>query len=65
MSIFDEIEQEGIEKGTKEGIEKEKRDTIIRSWHSEITIPLIANITGLSISEVEKVIADYQTTKGI
>ena len=58
MSIFDEIEQKGI----KEGIKKEKRNTVILSWENGISISMISNITGLSISDIEKVIADYQQT---
>lgn len=64
MSIFDEIEQKGIEKGIKKGkIEgkiEEKRSTIIRSWENGISISMISNISGLSILDIEKVIADYQ-----
>jgi ribosome-interacting GTPase 1 len=53
MTIFDEIEQQGIE--------KEKQITIIRSWQNGIAIPMISNITGLSIAEIEKVIANFQS----
>lgn len=56
MSIFDEIEQRGI----KEGIKEEKRNIIIRSWENGIGILMISNITNASISEIEKVVADYQ-----
>lgn len=55
--IFDEVEQQGIEKG----IEKEKRTAIIRSWENGIAVSMISNITGVSIDEVEKVIAELKS----
>jgi predicted transposase/invertase (TIGR01784 family) len=61
MTIFDEIEQEGIKQGIEQGIKKEKQNTIIRSWQNGIATPMISNITGLSIAEIEKVIANFQS----
>ena len=56
MTIIDEFVLEGEIKG----IEKEKQNTIIRSWQNGIAVSMISNITGLPIAEVEKVIADFQ-----
>ena len=53
MTIFDEVEQQGIK--------KEKRNTIIRSWENGIAVPMISNITGVSIEEIEKVIAEFKS----
>ncbi len=61
MSVFEEIIEEFREKGIEKGIEKEKRETIIRSWKNGIETSMIANITGVSIAEIEKVIADFQS----
>jgi predicted transposase/invertase (TIGR01784 family) len=61
MTIFDEIEQEGIKQGIEQGIKKEKQNTIIRSWQNGLAIPMISNITGVSIAEIKKVIADFQS----
>ncbi len=69
MTIFDEVEQQGIEKGIEQGIEqgiekgieKEKQNTIIRSWENGIAASMISNITGVSIEEVEKVIANFKS----
>ncbi len=60
MTIIDEFVLEGEIKGIEKGIEKEKQNTIIRSWQNGIAVSMISNITGLPIAEVEKVIADFQ-----
>lgn len=57
MTIIDEF----IQEGEIRGIEKERKDTIIRSWQNGIAVPMISNITGVPISDVEKVIADFQS----
>ena len=61
MTIFEEFEVRGIEKGEKQGIEKANRATIIRSWKNGIKIPMIANITGLDIAKIKEVIADFES----
>ena len=61
MTIFDEVEQEGITQGITQGIEKEKHNTIIRSWENGIAISMISNITGVSVEQIEKVIAEFKS----
>jgi predicted transposase YdaD len=73
MNLIDEIEQQGELRGELKGkiqgeiqgeikgIKKEKHNTIIRSWENGLAIPMIANITDVSIDEVEKVIADFKS----
>jgi len=46
--------EEGIEKGIEEGIEKNTRETALKMKKTGLDINLIANITGLSIEEIEK-----------
>jgi predicted transposase/invertase (TIGR01784 family) len=60
MTIFDELIEEGEKKGIEKGIEKEKQNTIIRSWQSGIDMSMIANISGLSLAEVKKIIANFK-----
>jgi predicted transposase/invertase (TIGR01784 family) len=45
---------EGIEEGIVKGIEKNNRETAIKMKKSGLESSLIANITGLSIEEIEK-----------
>ena len=56
--LLDRAEKEGIKKGIEEGIEKgvEKntRETALKMKKSGLDIALIANITGLSVKEIEK-----------
>lgn len=65
MTLIDEIKQQGELrgelKGEIQGIKKEKQNTIIRSWENGIAVPMISNITGVSIEEIEKVIADFKS----
>jgi predicted transposase YdaD len=68
MSIFDEIEQkakqetrEEVWKEAREEAQKDKNRTIIRSWENGISISMISNITGLSIADIEKVIAEHES----
>lgn len=61
MSIFDEIEQKSETKGIEKGITLQKHNTIIRSWENGINIPMISNITGLTVPEINKVIAEHQS----
>jgi predicted transposase/invertase (TIGR01784 family) len=60
MNLIDELIEEGEKKGIEKGIEKEKQNTIIRSWQSGIDMSMIANISGLSLAEVKKIIADFK-----
>jgi predicted transposase/invertase (TIGR01784 family) len=67
MSIFEELIEEGLEKGIKQGIEKgieqgiEKGMKVIKLWQQGVKPTLIANMVGLSIEQVNKVIVDFQS----
>jgi predicted transposase/invertase (TIGR01784 family) len=67
MSLIDELIEEGIEKGEKLGIEKgekqgiEKGMKVIKLWLQGVQLSLIANMVGLSLEQVNKVIADFQS----
>ena len=65
MNLIDEIEKQGEIRGEIrgeiKGIQKEKQNTIIRSWENGIAVSMISNITGVSIDEVKKVIADFKS----
>jgi predicted transposase YdaD len=45
---------EGIEKGMIEGIEKEKKANALKMKANGLDAILIANITGISVEEIEK-----------
>jgi predicted transposase/invertase (TIGR01784 family) len=67
MSLYDELIAEGIEKGEKQGIEKgekqgiEKAMKVIKLWQQGVKPTLIANMVDLSLEQVNKVIADFQS----
>jgi len=46
--------EEGIEEGIERGIEENKKETALKMKKSGLDIILIANITGLSVKEIEK-----------
>ena len=52
MSIFEEIEQKGIEEGIEKGVEK----TLLKLWHKGMEPNIIANYLDLEIEQVEKII---------
>jgi predicted transposase/invertase (TIGR01784 family) len=62
MTTYDKIyhkgKQQGIEQGIQQGIEKEKNKTIINAYDSGLTISMIANITGLSDQEVQRILIE-------
>jgi hypothetical protein len=63
LSIFDEIEQRAFEEGLRQAREESKewkQNVAIRSWENGIPLYVISNITLLPVSEIEKIIADYQ-----
>jgi len=45
---------EGIEKGIEEGLEKGMKKAAIEMKKNGIDLALIANITGLTVEEIEK-----------
>ena len=59
MSFIDELFEEGkkigIEKGIKTSI------LIIKHWQKGTDLHMIANLTGLSLEQVKKVIADFES----
>jgi predicted transposase/invertase (TIGR01784 family) len=52
--LLDQAEKKGIQKGIEKGIEKNTKETALKMKNSSIDLNLIANITGLSIDEIEK-----------
>jgi len=52
--LLDNAKKEGIEEGIEQGIEKNTKETALKMIENGLDIRLIANITGLSIEEIEK-----------
>jgi predicted transposase/invertase (TIGR01784 family) len=60
--LLDRAEKKGIEKGLKEGVKKGRkeerqevmRETALKMKKSGLDLTLIADITGLSVKEIEK-----------
>ena len=52
--LLDSAEKKGIKKGREEGMEIGIRNTAIKMKENGLAIALIANITGLSVEEIEK-----------
>jgi len=52
--LLDQAKNEGIEEGIEKGIEKNTRETALKMINNGLAIKLIANITGLSTEEIEK-----------
>ncbi|WNJ19303.1 hypothetical protein [Pontibacter sp. G13] len=50
--------EEGREEGKEEGREEEKMNTVRNSLKAGLPLEVIARITGLSISEIEKMAKD-------
>jgi predicted transposase YdaD len=59
VDIFEDFINEGIEKG----IEIHARETVIRCHKNGINLPLIANIAGLEIGQVEAILAEHLANK--
>jgi predicted transposase/invertase (TIGR01784 family) len=59
MSIFEELIEEGLQKGIEKGIEKAMK--VIKLWQQGVKPTLIANMVGLSIEQVNKVISDFES----
>lgn len=68
MSTYDQLIQkgraEGIEEGLEKGIEKGKIEgkieVILNAYSDGLTIPLIANITGMEEAEVVRILKEYE-----
>ena len=52
--LLDRAEKKGIEKGREEGREENTKETALKMKKRGLDITLIANITGLSVEEIEK-----------
>jgi predicted transposase/invertase (TIGR01784 family) len=56
--LLDQAKKEGLHEGREEGLNKgrqeEKRQTAIKMKENGLAIDLIANITGLSLEEIER-----------
>jgi predicted transposase/invertase (TIGR01784 family) len=52
--LLEQAKKEGVEEGIEKGIEKNTRETASKMKRSGLDIGLIANITGLSNSEIEE-----------
>ncbi|HHH52896.1 MAG TPA: hypothetical protein ENK91_04505 [Bacteroidetes bacterium] len=59
MTAYDTLIQEGIQKGRKEGKIEGYKEVILNGWKKGATIEFLADITGLSIKEVEDIIKEY------
>ena len=53
-STYDRLIDEGMERGRKEGIEKGKEEVALRMLEQNIELQLIAQITNLSIQQLQK-----------
>jgi flagellar biosynthesis/type III secretory pathway protein FliH len=62
MSFIDELFEEGFKKGFKIGFEEgcKKVILLIKHWQKGMEPQMIANLTGLTIEEVKKLIADFE-----
>ena len=55
--------EKGIAKGKAEGEAKSKIDVVLRAHSNGIDITMIANITGLSIARIQKILTDHGKKK--
>ncbi len=53
-----EGKKEGIEIGVRQGIEKEKKETVLNSHQAGLSVDIISQITNLSIEEIELIIEE-------
>ena len=62
-AILKEVLEQGIEQGIDQGIEQNQRTVTIRSYKKGMPVTDIADITGLTVEEVEQIIAAYEAEK--
>ena len=62
-AILREVKEQGVEQGVEQGIEQNKRTVVIRSHQKGMPITDIAEITELTVEEVEQIIAAYEAEK--
>ncbi|MCR9100624.1 MAG: hypothetical protein NXI25_11765 [bacterium] len=60
MGLEEAILQEVREQGIEQGIEQEKRLVVVRTYEKGMPVTDIANITELTVEEVEQIIAAYK-----
>ena len=63
MGLEEAILREVKEQGIEQGIEQNKRTVVIRSHQKGMPITDIAEITELTVEEVEQIIAAYEAEK--
>ena len=63
MGLEEAILQEVREQGIEQGIEQEKRLVVIRTYEKGLPLTDIADITELTVEEVEQIIAAYKAPK--
>lgn len=62
-AILKEVREQSIEQGIEQGIEQKQRTVTIRSYEKGMSVTDIADITELTIEEVEEIIAAYKAEK--
>ncbi|TAE40287.1 MAG: hypothetical protein EAY79_04210 [Runella slithyformis] len=69
MSIYDELIQEGMERGRAEGIEKGRAEgiekTILNAFDNGVSIEFIRTITGESIEKVRQILQKNERLKNL
>jgi DNA-directed RNA polymerase specialized sigma24 family protein len=63
MGIEEAILKEVREQSLEQGIEQNQRTVTIRSYKKGMPVTDIADITGLTVDEVEQIIAAYEAGK--
>ena len=58
-TAFEKGLKKGVKKGVKKGIEQEKIKVVINAKNEGLSIDLIAKLTGLPKTSIEKIIADH------
>jgi DNA-directed RNA polymerase specialized sigma subunit len=59
-AILKEVSEQSLEQGIEQGIEQKQRTVTIRSYKKGMPVTDIADITELTVEEVEQIIAAYR-----
>ena len=62
-AILKEVREQSLEQGIEQGIDQNQRTVTIRSYKKGMPVTDIADITGLTVEEVEQIIAAYEAEK--